>query len=76
LQARPHLGFNKEGSLLAVTTRNNGVKILANADGLQFLGMLENRGAPPASVITKVVWTPNYKLPVHMHQNNGYNIIV
>ncbi|KVH91644.1 Quinonprotein alcohol dehydrogenase-like-superfamily [Cynara cardunculus var. scolymus] len=43
LPARPRLRFNKEGSLLAVTTSDNGIKILANGDGLRMLRMLESR---------------------------------
>ncbi|KAJ1699335.1 hypothetical protein LUZ63_007847 [Rhynchospora breviuscula] len=37
LPSLPRLRFNKEGNLLAVTTVDNGVKILANADGLRLL---------------------------------------
>ncbi|KAI3692210.1 hypothetical protein L6452_32021 [Arctium lappa] len=43
LPARPRLRFNKEGSLLAVTTSDNGIKILANGDGQRMLRMLESR---------------------------------
>ncbi|MFS7928068.1 putative transcription factor WD40-like family [Helianthus anomalus] len=43
LPARPKLRFNKEGSLLAVTTSDNGIKILANGDGQRMLRMLESR---------------------------------
>ncbi|XP_020240735.1 protein TPR2-like [Asparagus officinalis] len=43
LTASPRLRFNKEGSLLAVTTNDNGIKILANADGQRLLRMLESR---------------------------------
>lgn len=43
LQASPRLRFNKEGSLLAVTTNDNGIKILANNDGLRLTRMLESR---------------------------------
>jgi hypothetical protein len=39
------LRFNKEGNLLAVTTVDNGFKILANADGLRNLRALGSR--PP-----------------------------
>ncbi|KAG6503556.1 hypothetical protein ZIOFF_035872 [Zingiber officinale] len=40
-QAFPQLRFQKDGSLLAVTTSDNGIKILANADGQRVLRMLE-----------------------------------
>lgn len=35
--------FNKEGNLLAVTTADNGFKILANADGVRSLRGVESR---------------------------------
>jgi hypothetical protein len=37
------LKFNKEGNLLAVTTADNGFKILANADGLRILRSFGSR---------------------------------
>lgn len=43
MQASPRLRFNKEGSLLAVTTTDSGIKILANNDGLRLIRMLEGR---------------------------------
>lgn len=43
LPATPRLRFNKEGSLLAVTTTDSGIKILANNDGLRLIRMLEGR---------------------------------
>nr|POE69320.1 isoform 2 of topless-related protein 4 [Quercus suber] len=42
LPASPCIRFNKEGILLAVSTRENGIKILANADGLQLLRSIGN----------------------------------
>lgn len=42
LPASPRLRFNKEGSLLAVTSEN-GIKILANGEGLRLIRMLETR---------------------------------
>lgn len=39
--------FNKEGSLLAVNTAENGIKILANATGLRSLRVAENQGFEP-----------------------------
>ncbi|KAF3964378.1 hypothetical protein CMV_011329 [Castanea mollissima] len=42
LPASPCIRFNKEGILLTVSTRENGIKILANADGLQLLRSIEN----------------------------------
>ncbi|KAH9316517.1 hypothetical protein KI387_025144, partial [Taxus chinensis] len=43
LPASPRLRFNKDGNLLAVTTSDNGIKVLANADGLRLIRMLESR---------------------------------
>ncbi|XVF41623.1 hypothetical protein PTKIN_Ptkin01aG0294400 [Pterospermum kingtungense] len=43
LPASPRLRFNKEGSLLAVTTSDNGIKILANSDGSRSIRMMESR---------------------------------
>ncbi|XP_030966642.1 protein TPR3-like [Quercus lobata] len=42
LPASPCIRFNKEGILLAVSTREKGIKILANADGLQLLRSIGN----------------------------------
>uniref|UniRef100_A0A1D1XQS9 Topless-related protein 2 n=1 Tax=Anthurium amnicola TaxID=1678845 RepID=A0A1D1XQS9_9ARAE len=39
----PRLRFNKEGSLLAVSTADHGFKILANAEGLRTLRAVDNR---------------------------------
>uniref|UniRef100_A0A0C9S7I8 TSA: Wollemia nobilis Ref_Wollemi_Transcript_13460_4098 transcribed RNA sequence n=1 Tax=Wollemia nobilis TaxID=56998 RepID=A0A0C9S7I8_9CONI len=50
LPASPRLRFNKEGSLLAVSTSDNGVKILVNADGLRMLRTFENRTFDAARV--------------------------
>eukprot|EP01018_Ginkgo_biloba_P034266 Gb_26928 [translate_table: standard] len=59
LPASPRLRFNKEGSILAVTTSDNGIKILANADGLRLLRMVESRAfegtkVPSESLVPKV----------------------
>lgn len=43
LPASPRLRFNREGSLLAVTTSDNGIKILANSDGQRLIRILESR---------------------------------
>ncbi|CAD5173037.1 protein TOPLESS-RELATED PROTEIN 2-like isoform X1 [Musa acuminata AAA Group] len=43
LPASPRLRFNREGSLLAVTTSDNGIKILANGDGQRLVRLLEMR---------------------------------
>ncbi|CAI9779383.1 unnamed protein product [Fraxinus pennsylvanica] len=41
LQNLPRLRFNKEGNLLAVTTADSGIKILANASGMRSLRTVE-----------------------------------
>lgn len=43
LPSLPRLRFNKEGNLLAVSTVDNGFKILANAEGLRALRTFGNR---------------------------------
>jgi hypothetical protein len=60
MQASPRLRFNREGSLLAVTANDNGIKILANTDGQRLLRMLESRvfegsRGPPQQINTKVM---------------------
>lgn len=72
LQAVPRLRFNKEGNLLAVTTADNGFKVLANADGLRSLRAIENRSyeASRAPIEMKVVIsfqaTLTLKLALHI----------
>jgi WD40 repeat protein len=58
LTASPRLRFSKDGSLLAVTTNDNGIKILANAEGFRLIRMLESRSfegtrVPPETMATK-----------------------
>ncbi|KAK4746755.1 hypothetical protein SAY87_025792 [Trapa incisa] len=43
LTASPCIKFNKEGILLAVSTNDNGFKILASTDGMRLLRTMENR---------------------------------
>ncbi|KAJ4957403.1 hypothetical protein NE237_024514 [Protea cynaroides] len=43
LPQSPYIRFNKEGTLLSVSTNENGIRILANADGLRLLHTLDNR---------------------------------
>ncbi|GER48441.1 transducin family protein / WD-40 repeat family protein [Striga asiatica] len=48
LPASPCIRFSKDGSLLSVSTSENGVKILANAEGVRLMRSMENRsGANP-----------------------------
>ncbi|CAA0827353.1 Protein TOPLESS [Striga hermonthica] len=42
LPASPRIRFNKDGTLLAVSANENGIKILANGDGLRLLRTFEN----------------------------------
>ncbi|PNY11351.1 putative WD repeat-containing protein [Trifolium pratense] len=42
LPASPRIRFNKEGSILAVSANENGIKILANGEGIRILRSLEN----------------------------------
>lgn len=62
LPASPRLRFNKEGSLLAVTTSENGIKILGNTDGIRLIRMVESRAfeknrAPPDNSKSLVINT-------------------
>lgn len=41
LQASPCIRFNKEGILLAVSSSENGIKVLANADGVRLLRSID-----------------------------------
>ncbi|KAL0354840.1 UNVERIFIED_CONTAM: protein TOPLESS [Sesamum radiatum] len=42
LPASPRIRFNKDGTLLAISANENGIKILANTDGLRLLRTFEN----------------------------------
>ncbi|CAM8938645.1 unnamed protein product [Rhodiola kirilowii] len=48
LPASPCLRFSKEGILLAVSTNDNGIKVLANGDGMRLLRAMENRIVDPS----------------------------
>ncbi|CAL5198924.1 unnamed protein product [Lathyrus oleraceus] len=56
LPSLPRLRFNKEGNLLAVSTADGGVKVLANTDGTRYLRSIDARSyeAPKPLVETKV----------------------
>ncbi|XP_054821523.1 topless-related protein 4-like isoform X1 [Prosopis cineraria] len=55
LQPSPCIRFNKEGILLAVSTNDNGIKILANTDGIRLLRTVENRTFDASRVATASV---------------------
>lgn len=55
LQASPCIRFNKEGILLAVSANDNGVKILANSDGIRLLRTIENRTFDASRVASAAV---------------------
>ncbi|XP_062155997.1 topless-related protein 4 isoform X2 [Alnus glutinosa] len=50
LPASPCIRFNKEGILLAVSTSGNGIKILANADGVRLFRSIESRAGDSSRV--------------------------
>lgn len=50
MQSTPCIRFNKDGMLLAVTTNDNGIKILANPDGVRLLRSMENRSIDASRV--------------------------
>lgn len=49
MKASPRIRFNKDGTLLAVSANENGIKILANLDGLRLLRTFENLSYDAAS---------------------------
>ncbi|XP_059287766.1 topless-related protein 4-like isoform X2 [Lycium ferocissimum] len=53
LPASPCLRFNKEGMLLAVSTSDNGIKILANTDGVRLLRSMENATRVASASVVK-----------------------
>ncbi|KAI3505449.1 hypothetical protein L1887_27579 [Cichorium endivia] len=55
LPARPRLRFNKEGSLLAVSTSDNGFTILANGDGQSMAQMLESQAYERSQALSDTV---------------------
>ncbi|CAN6459524.1 unnamed protein product [Victoria cruziana] len=55
LPASPRIRFNKEGTLLVVSTSDNGFKVLANADGLRLLRTFENRSFDASRVASETV---------------------
>lgn len=54
LQASPCIRFHKEGILLAVSTNDNNVKILANSDGVRLLRTVENASRAGSAAVVKV----------------------
>ena len=65
LQASPCIRFNKEGILLAVSTNDNGVRILANADGIRLLRTVENRTFDASRVASAAVKVNTPNTPPH-----------
>lgn len=55
LPASPCIRFNKEGILLAVSTNENGIKILANQEGIRLLRTMENRSFDASRVASAAV---------------------
>ncbi|XP_076912399.1 topless-related protein 4-like isoform X2 [Bidens hawaiensis] len=58
LPASPCIRFNKEGVLMAVSTNENGIKILANQDGLRLLRTMESRPFDPSRVASASIVKP------------------
>lgn len=54
-QASPCIRFNKQGFLLAVSTNDNGIKILANTDGNRVLRMADSRSFDASRVSSAAV---------------------
>ncbi|XP_031130262.1 topless-related protein 4-like isoform X2 [Ipomoea triloba] len=60
LTASPCIRFNKEGMLLAVSTSDNGIKILANADGVRLIRATESHALDPSRVVSKAPMITSY----------------
>ncbi|KAK6915095.1 WD40 repeat [Dillenia turbinata] len=58
LPASPRIRFNKNGTLLAVSTNDNGIKILANADGMRELRACETLASRAPESVTKSAISP------------------
>ncbi|OAY36934.1 topless-related protein 1 [Manihot esculenta] len=61
LPASPRIRFNKDGTLLAVSANDNGIKILANSDGLRLLRSFENLSydaSRASETVTKPIINP------------------
>ncbi|XP_038993347.1 topless-related protein 1-like [Hibiscus syriacus] len=58
LPASPRIRFNKYGSLLAVSANDNGIKVLANLDGMRLLRTLENLSYDASRTSPKPVINP------------------
>ncbi|KAL1565037.1 WUS-interacting protein 2 [Salvia divinorum] len=57
LPASPCIRFCKEGVLLAVSTSNDGVKILANVEGIRLMRSVEKRAGTTSKVQAPVIGT-------------------
>ena len=58
LTAHPMLRVNKPANLMAVSTANNTIKILANTAGMQLLGVQKPKPAVAAPVRAEAVAAP------------------
>ncbi|CAA3030297.1 topless-related 4 isoform X1 [Olea europaea subsp. europaea] len=54
LPASPCIRFNKEGMILAVSTSENGVKVLANSEGILLMRFMENRASGAVAKVPMV----------------------
>lgn len=66
LPASPRIRFNKFGSLLAVSTSDNSIKILANADGIQMLRSIESRSYNAARLSSEAITKTTSLFPMNM----------
>lgn len=73
LQSSPCIRFNKEGMLLAVTTNNKGIKILANPDGVRLLRSMENRSFDASRVASSSAEKVKMFLDRLVHKFNPLN---
>ncbi|KAM4100488.1 hypothetical protein ACB094_05G071700 [Castanea mollissima] len=57
-EAAPCIRFNKEGIQFAVSTSENGIKILANADCVRLLRSIENQAVDTSRVAPATIAKP------------------
>ncbi|GJX48189.1 topless-related protein 4-like protein isoform X1 [Tanacetum coccineum] len=76
LPASPCIRYSKEGNLLAVSTNENGIKILANTDGIRLLRTMDNRTFDASRVASaSTVETPMMSMFGAANTSVGPNIV-
>lgn len=71
LQASPCIRFNKEGILLAVSTNENGIKVLANTDGIRLLRTVESRSFDSPRITPGTIVKVHSNFILCLHSNHA-----